>query len=265
MLVLTRKPNEEVLFPATGTAVRVLGVKKGAVRLGIQAPPGVPVLRGELRDRTSESRPAEPVRAGQTGGAPGRLHGQLLARLEATGVGLGLLQLQLDAGLSDDARATLVGLRDDFRLLRLGVEGEVGGLAQSPPTPPRKPLRALLVEDDCNQRELLASFLRHSGLVVDTAGDGCDALDCLRSRGRPDVVLLDMGLPRCDGPTTVRHIRHDPALAGLKVFAVTGRGEEEFDLPHGPGGVDRWFRKPVDPAELVREVAGQVAGATCHA
>jgi DNA-binding response OmpR family regulator len=132
------------------------------------------------------------------------------------------------------------------------------------PTPPavpaRKPLKALLVEDDRNERELLAGFLRMSGLEVDTAGDGGDALDYLRSHDRPDVILLDMGLPRVDGPTTVREIRRDPAWAGLKVFGVTGRLPDEFDLENGPAGIDRWFHKPLDPSALVRDLDREL----CH-
>ena len=102
----------------------------------------------------------------------------------------------------------------------------------------------------------MALFLRSAGLDVATAGDGCDALDYLHTRERPDVVLLDMGLPRCDGATMVRTLRSDPAYSGLKIFAVTGHAPEEFDL--GPRGVDRWFRKPVDPMELVRNVNAEL-------
>ena len=87
---------------------------------------------------------------------------------------------------------------------------------------------------------------RLPGLVDDanaTAGDGYDALDHLRAWERPDVVLLDMGLPRCDGATTAREIRRDPACAGLKVFAVSGHSPNEYDVD--PGGIDRWFHKPI--------------------
>ena len=114
--------------------------------------------------------------------------------------------------------------------------------------------KALLVEDNPNERELLAMFLRLTGVDVDVAGDGVEALDYLHSRGRPDVMLLDMGLPRCDGPTTVREIRRDPAYAGLKIFAVAGRAQDEFDLVRGPTGVDRWFLKPVDLEVLLRDL-----------
>jgi CheY-like chemotaxis protein len=116
-----------------------------------------------------------------------------------------------------------------------------------------------LVEDNPNERELLATFLRMAGLSVDTAGDGADALGYLHSHARPDVILLDMGMPRCDGPTAVRAIRQEPALAGVKIVAVTGHAAEEFDLKAGPGGVDRWFQKPVDPAVLVRELERELA------
>jgi CheY-like chemotaxis protein len=164
----------------------------------------------------------------------------LLGRLTATGVGLGLLRLQLDAEHTVEARATLAALQNDFQLLLHGVAGELAARPRSSPATVPKRQKALLVEDDGNQRELPAGFLRQSGLVVDTAGDGADALDYLRTRGTPDLVLLDMGLPRVDGPTTVREIRRDPAFAGLKIFGVTGRLPGEFDLAYGPAGVDRW-------------------------
>src|SRR5262249_1097499 len=101
--------------------------------------------------------------------------------------------------------------------------------------------------------------LRRSGLQVDTAGDGADALDYLRSRGRPDVVLLDMGLPRGGGPTTVREIRRDPTCAGLKIFGGTGDAPGEFDLHQGPAGGDRWFQKPVDPSVLLHDLTELLA------
>jgi carbon storage regulator CsrA len=54
MLVLSRKPNEKVLFPTINTAVRVVSIKGGTVRLGIEAPPEVPILRAELQNRAAQ-------------------------------------------------------------------------------------------------------------------------------------------------------------------------------------------------------------------
>ena len=108
---------------------------------------------------------------------------------------------------------------------------------------------------------MLAGFLRTAGLDVDTAGDGADALDYLHSHVQPDVVLLDMGLPRCDGASMVRQLRRDPAYAGLKIFAVTGFLPDQFDLARGPGGVDRWFHKPINPEALLQDLKCELDGA----
>ena len=251
MLVLSRKPQEQIVLPTLGVTVQVLAVKGHTVRLGIDAPPDVPIRRAELPDRAAEwgppadGAPGRAATAGACGPDPLRLRG----RLATTGVGLGLLRLLLDAGQTEDARATLAALQQDLQLLLHGLDGEADG---RPPSPRRQ--KALLVEDDGNQRELLAGFLRQSGLEVDTAGDGGDALDYLRSHAKPDVVLLDMGLPRVDGPTTVRAIRRDPAYAGLKIFGVSGHRPDELGLECGPAGVDRWFRKPFDPDALLHDL-----------
>ena len=88
-----------------------------------------------------------------------------------------------------------------------------------------------------------------------TAKDGRDALDYLSgSRRRPDVVLLDMQMPRCDGPSTISAIRENPAYSGLRVFAVSGRVPADMGVTVGPSGVDKWFRKPLNPQNLVTEL-----------
>ena len=266
MLVLSRRLHEKVLFPGTHTSVQIVAVKGGVVRLGIDAPPDVIILREEVPERTAEWGPAQEKQPADPALERTRdqLNGQVRDRLRLTSVGLGLLQLQLDAGLAEEAQATLARIREDFQLLRYGVEGE---LEQVPPPPPAAPARkvrkALLVEDDRNERELLAGFLRMSGLDVDTASDGSDALDYLHSRGRPDVVLLDMGLPRMDGPTMVRQLRRDPAYAGLKIFGVSGHQPDEFDLERGPAGIDRWFQKPLDPTALVHDLTEELDHSSC--
>jgi carbon storage regulator CsrA len=259
MLVLSRRLNQKVVFPGIEAAVQVLGVKGGVVRLGIEAPPGVTVLRQEVHDRQREWGAGTPRRcaaAPAVAGEPPRLSDGL----RDAGVGLGLAQLLLDAGRTEEAKATLRSVGEQVRVLRRGADGEPR-VAPGPGPAPRKALRALLVEDDRNQRELLAGLLRLSGLEVDTAGDGADALEYLRARGRPDVVLLDMVLPRVDGPAAVRAIRGDPTCAGLKIFGVTGHLPDEFDLESGPAGVDRWFHKPLDPSALVQDLADELCGA----
>jgi two-component system, OmpR family, response regulator len=264
MLVLSRRLKEKVLFPGIDTAVQVLSVKGNVVRLGIEAPPEVIVLREELARQTS---PAAAVEKPRDVGNPdavrlAALAQQLRDRLKTTAVNLGMVQLLLDAGLADDAKEALARVREDFQLVRYGLDGELEGPPEKP-KPARKALKALLVEDDQCQRELLASVLRMKGVEVDTAGDGCDALDHLRSRSRPDVVLLDMGLPGCDGATVVRTVRNDPAYAGLRIFAITGSSPDEFDLGTGQSGVDRWFQKPLDPASILDDLTADLTKSLC--
>jgi CheY-like chemotaxis protein len=68
-----------------------------------------------------------------------------------------------------------------------------------------------------------------------------------------------MGLPRCDGATTAREIRRDPACARLRIFAVSGHSPNEYNLDCG--SIDRWFAKPLDPAVLLQELTREFAPA----
>jgi len=262
MLVLSRKLKEKIVLPTMKVAIQVVGIKGGTVRLGVHAPREIPVLREEVPDRAVEWGSVESRLAERNGGEqrPNKFWGALRERLKRAGVGLGLLRLQLDTGLPEEARATLASIQNDFQLLCHGVEGEMEIPSAGPSLSKLKLQRALLVEDNRNERELLAGYLRQSGLEVDTAGDGSDALDYLGSHGRPDVILLDMGLPRVDGPTMVRQLRSNPTYAGLKIYGVSGHAPEEFDLEFGPHGIDRWFQKPLDPAALVHELAEELCG-----
>ena len=257
MLVLSRRLNEKVLFPSINTAVRVVSIKGGTVRLGIEAPPEVTILRAELQDRTAErgatTRLPEPAGSRLRG-----LRHLLRNRLNITTVGLGLLREQARAGLSDEMERTIAKIEEEMQGLQQRLESEAAQTPSQPPKPARKTRKALLVEDEENERELLAGYLRLAGFAVDTAGDGCDALDHLRAGERPDVVLLDMGLPRCDGATTARQIRRDPACAGLKIYAVSGHSPNDYDLDRGPGGIDRWFHKPLDLALLLCELTQEL-------
>jgi len=75
---------------------------------------------------------------------------------------------------------------------------------------------------------------------------------------QPDIVLLDMHMPRVDGPAFVRAVRSDPKLQSLPIFALTGMEREQVDIPDGNRGVDRWYVKPIDPKVLVADVANHL-------
>jgi carbon storage regulator CsrA len=245
MLVLSRRLQEKVLLPTIQTKIQVLAIKPGVVRLGIEAPGDVLVLREEIQDRTAEwGQPAAPP--------PAR-------RLRRAG--LEVVRQQLQAGRIAEAENIVAKIDEELQMLQERLGLEVGQAPALSPAKLRKACKALLVEDNANERELLATLLRASGVEVATAGDGADALDYLHRGGQADVLLVDMGMPRCDGATMVRTLRRDPAYAGLKIFAVTGHTADEFDLVRGPKGIDRWFMKPIDPDQLIHDVTEELG---CH-
>jgi len=114
---------------------------------------------------------------------------------------------------------------------------------------------ALLVEDEPNEREMLAGFLRMQGYQVATAVDGLEAMDYLESNLKPAVVLIDMRMPRCDGPTTIRRIRQNPAFDGVRIFGISGSTPEENGMDVDEAGVNGWFVKPLNPKSLVDAMA----------
>ncbi len=248
MLVLSRKLNEKILFPGIQASVEVVAIRGNVVRLGIQAPHDVVVLREEIKDRAGGRESAPPPQA-----LPREVVHQLRNRLNAASLGLALLRKQFQLGLHDNLEATIDKIEAEMQALRGQLDGPARAPRPAAPAKPRKVRKALVVEDDQNERELLAAYLRMAGLDVEVANDGQDALDYLHTHEPPDVVLMDMALPRCDGPTAIREIRNDPAIADLKIFAVSGRSPEQFG-DRNTFRVDRWFAKPLNAEDLLRDL-----------
>ncbi len=155
----------------------------------------------------------------------------------------------MNAGMNERALETLRRAISQFDQLDAALQP--AAVKEAPTTALEKKPRALLVEDDLNESELLAGYLRMSGFEVDTAEDGLKAMIHLGQCNRPDVVLMDMHMPRMDGAQTIQSIRKDPNFDGIRLFAVTGSQPGEFPIAIGPQGVDDWFCKPIDPQRLV--------------
>ena len=113
--------------------------------------------------------------------------------------------------------------------------------------------RVLVVDDSDVIRTLIALNLELEGFEVVTAVDGQDALDMVHEVA-PDVVTIDVRMPRLDGFDTVRRLRTDPRTSHLKIAMVTACAQEG-DLRRGDEvGVDAYLTKPFDPEVLVRTV-----------
>jgi len=240
MLVLSRRTNETIVFPNIGVRIRILRMHGNAVRVGIEAPADIEILRQEIVN--GSDRPSEP------GHLPAGSH-TLRNRLNKVTLGLYHLHQQWQAGLLEQANATLLQALDTLETLDREWSEVDSGAKQRQALPPRR-CRTLVVEDDDNERELLAGILGMNGCDCQTVADGQDALDYLASHELPDFVLLDMGLPRVNGPQMLARIRSEPRCEGLKVFAISGTSPHELGIVTGPGGVDAWFTKPLNPRRL---------------
>jgi carbon storage regulator CsrA len=125
MLVLTRRPNEKIVFPTIRTEVQVLGMHGGQVRLGIQAPPQVSVIREELRDRTNprEGGDCEPARRQiRTEESMREICHHIRNRLNDIGLTLGVMRCRLQRGETGAASESLNKLEEDFRILKEELE-----------------------------------------------------------------------------------------------------------------------------------------------
>ncbi|MGB7131202.1 MAG: response regulator [Candidatus Sulfotelmatobacter sp.] len=114
-------------------------------------------------------------------------------------------------------------------------------------------IRVLMAEDSPVNRELLREILESRGFEVEEAWDGEQALEKM-GRSRPDILLLDIGMPKLDGFGVIRRVREDPNLANLPVLAVTAyamRGDREKGLN---AGFDGYLPKPVNPNSLFAEM-----------
>ncbi|HEV2851939.1 MAG TPA: MEDS domain-containing protein [Thermoanaerobaculia bacterium] len=110
-------------------------------------------------------------------------------------------------------------------------------------------LRILVVDDHEDAAETLGTILELSGHEVRLAYDGEQALALVRE-SRPDVVLLDIGLPKVDGYEVARRLRLDPRNEGMTLVAVTGYGREEERDRGIAAGFHHYLVKPVDPGVL---------------
>jgi DNA-binding response OmpR family regulator len=112
------------------------------------------------------------------------------------------------------------------------------------------PQTVLVVDDEPRIAAIAADYLRHAGYTVLTAGDGAEALALARAR-RPDLVVLDLGLPRLGGLEVARTLRAERAVP---IVMLTARVEESDRLLGLELGADDYITKPFSPRELVARV-----------
>lgn len=176
------------------------------------------------------------------------------------GIGLSLSRALVHMhGGSIEAYSAGLGLGSRFTVRLPVVEGMEAGVSSAPPSggpAAGASRRVLVVDDKYDSAETLATYLSLLGHEVRAAHDGVEALEASIAF-QPDVVLLDIGLPRMDGLEVARAIRSQPWGANVLLVAVTGWAQADDKRRVAQAGFDQHLTKPIDP----QAVAGIVAQA----
>jgi CheY-like chemotaxis protein/two-component sensor histidine kinase len=175
------------------------------------------------------------------------------------GIGLALVKSLVEMhGGSVEARSSGTGLGSEF-IVRLPIVEASVQASQKPDDPGEKSLREnkcrILIADDLRDSvDSLAVMLRLAGHDIQTANDGVEAVQAAATF-RPDVVLLDIGMPKMNGYEVARHIRQLSCGKDLLLVALTGWGQEEDKRRALEAGFDHHLTKPVEPAALEKLLA----------
>jgi PAS domain S-box-containing protein len=163
------------------------------------------------------------------------------------GIGLTIVQrlVKMHKG-TVKASSQGIGLGSEF-VMRLPAEINLSASREVKPT--LSALRVLVVDDNIDYAEGISLLLRNAGYEVDVVHSGTDALLAVIDF-RPDVVVLDIGLPGMDGYEVASRIRQDPKLEGMRVVGVSGYRQEPDGLRSRNARFDDYLMKPVLIAKL---------------
>jgi chemosensory pili system protein ChpA (sensor histidine kinase/response regulator) len=165
------------------------------------------------------------------------------------------------ASIRGIAGATILGDGRIVVILDVGalVRSEWRGRAVETPAKPVRDERifAMVVDDSITVRRVTQRLLERNGMRVITANDGLEALSLLQEHV-PDVILLDIEMPRMDGYEVAAHVRNDPRLADVPIIMVTSRVGEKHRARAIELGVDDYLGKPYQESQLLDAVEALV-------
>jgi signal transduction histidine kinase len=172
------------------------------------------------------------------------------------GIGLSLVRrlVELHGGtVSATSPGNSSGSTFEIRLPRTepALAGDAPARAQ--PQAAGKP-KVLLIEDNDDGREMMATMLGSFGYPVLQAGDGLEGVR-IACAEQPEVALVDIGLPGIDGYEVARRLREDPAGRAIRLIALTGYGLEEDQRRVLEAGFDQHLVKPVEVNALLEQLA----------
>lgn len=237
MLVLSRRTDQEIRFPSLDIKVRVLKAA-GTVKLGIDAPSDIRICRDEIEQKLENNLPSKD----EIARLPKKARHEIRNQMQSITLGVHLLGEQFAQQRFEEAQKTmdqLLGLAENISSHR-SVESPVK-------KPANTRTRVLVVEDEPNEREMLAGLLEMNGYAVTTAAGGIDAIDQLKKQPPPAFILLDLNLPDIGGDQVIDWIRNSNRMKSTSIFVTSGADKPE---DHSP--LDQWFQKPIDPRGLMK-------------
>ena len=131
-------------------------------------------------------------------------------------------------------------------------------VAEAVPEPVNKVRTVMIVDDSVTVRKVTSRLMERQGFAVATAKDGVDAMNQLQTI-RPDVVLLDIEMPRMDGFEVLRSVRRDENLKDLPVIMITSRTGEKHKQQAMELGVNQYLGKPFQEAKLLATIEEVIA------
>jgi chemosensory pili system protein ChpA (sensor histidine kinase/response regulator) len=160
------------------------------------------------------------------------------------------------------AGATILGDGRIAIILDAGALVRSARLVTEPAQPVAVPAAAepvaLVVDDSITMRRVTQRLLERNGFRVLTAKDGVEAISVLQDH-LPDIILLDVEMPRMDGYEFARHVRNNPATAELPIIMVTSRVSDKHRARAIEIGVNDYLGKPYQERELMEAVQHQLA------
>jgi len=157
------------------------------------------------------------------------------------------------ATILGDGRIVLI--LDINALVRTGAP--VVEIKRAAPTPADDRPLALVVDDSITVRRVTERFLQRNGMRVVTAKDGLDAISVLADH-KPDVILLDIEMPRMDGYEFASHVRNDDRVADVPIIMITSRVGDKHRARAIELGVNDYLGKPYQDAQLLEAIRRQL-------
>ena len=153
------------------------------------------------------------------------------------------------ATILGDGRIVLI--LDIAALVRTGAP--VVELKSAAPTPSDDRPLAMVVDDSITVRRVMERFLERNGMRVVTAKDGMDAVSVLQEQ-KPDIILLDIEMPRMDGYEFASHVRNDERFSAVPIIMITSRVGDKHRARAIELGVNDYLGKPYQDSQLLEAI-----------